>query len=92
MMADNKVHHLGGISLAVGKTEIGKSESGARKRHRKPNLARALHEAKKAGVNVAGATLTADGSVSLSFGEAVKTPGNELDQWITAHENPTKGH
>jgi hypothetical protein len=88
MMADNNAHHLGAVSLDVGS----KSESGVRKRHRKPNLARALHEAKKAGVNVAGATLTADGSVSLSFGEAVKTPGNELDQWITAHENPTKGH
>jgi hypothetical protein len=41
-----------------------------------------LREAKKAGIPVASATLTADGSVSLSFGEAVKDNGNDLDRWL----------
>jgi hypothetical protein len=62
-------------------------------RTRKPSLTKALREAKKAGISVAGATFTADGSVSLSFGEAVKTNGNELDQWLAGHhENATKGN
>jgi hypothetical protein len=86
-MAENKVHHFGAVSLEVGKTEIGKFQTGARKRHRRPNLERALREARKAGVPVAGAMLTADGSVSLSFGEAVKTPGNAFDEWVTGHES-----
>jgi hypothetical protein len=30
-MAENKVHHFGAVSLEVGKTEIGKFETGARK-------------------------------------------------------------
>jgi hypothetical protein len=47
------VHHLGAVSLEVGKAEIGKFETGARKRHRKPNLERTLLGAKKAGFNVA---------------------------------------
>jgi hypothetical protein len=50
------VHHLGAVSLEVGKAEIGKFETGARKRHRKPNLERTLLGAKKAGFNVAGAS------------------------------------
>jgi hypothetical protein len=88
-MANIKVHHLGAVPVEVGKTEIGKFQTGAQKRHRKPNLARALREAKKAGVPVAGAMLTADGSVSLSFGEAVKTPGNAFDEWVAGHESKT---
>jgi len=62
-------------------------------RTRKPSLTKALREAKKAGLSVTGATYTAAGSVSLSFGEAVKSNGNDLDQWLAGrHENPTKGH
>jgi hypothetical protein len=62
-------------------------------RTRTPSLTKALREAKKAGIPVAGATFTADGSVSLSFGEAAKSNGNDLDQWLAGrHENPTKGH
>jgi hypothetical protein len=59
---------------------------------RTPSLTMALREAKKAGIPVTGATFTAD-SVSLSFGEAAKSDGNDLDQWLAGHdENPTKGH
>ena len=49
---------------------------------RTPSLAKALREAKKAGVPVASATLTADGGVSLSFGETAKSNGSDLDQWL----------
>jgi hypothetical protein len=56
---------------------------------RTPSLTRALREAKKGGISVAGATFTADGSVSLSFGDAV-TNGNELDEWMARHANATK--
>jgi hypothetical protein len=65
----------------------------APRRTRTPSLSKVLREAKKAGISVAGATFTADGSISLSFGEAVKSNGNDLDQWLAGqHENPTKGH
>src|SRR5882757_3401472 len=53
----------------------------SKRRQRKPTLARAIREAKKAGVNVATATLGVDGSVSLAFGEPTKPQGNELDEW-----------
>ena len=53
---------------------------------RKPSLERALLEAKKAGVNVAAATVTGQG-VALTFGEAAKTDSNELDQWMEKHKN-----
>jgi hypothetical protein len=56
-------------------------EPSRRQRKRTPSLARALREAKKAGIPVTGATFTAD-SVSLSFGEAVKSNGNALDEWM----------
>jgi hypothetical protein len=62
-----------------------------RSKARTPSLTKALREAKKAGIPVAGALLTADGSVSLSFGEAVKTNGNELDEWMK-HAYPAKGN
>jgi hypothetical protein len=59
-------------------------------RTRTPSLTKALREAKKAGIPVTGATFTA-GSVSLSFGEAAKSNGNDLDQWLAGrHENPTQ--
>jgi hypothetical protein len=61
-----------------------------RQRKRSPSLTKALREAKKAGISVTGATFTAD-SVSLSFGEAAKSNGNDLDQWLAGrHENPTQ--
>ena len=57
-----------------------------RARARKPSLARALSEAKEVGVNVAAATITGEG-VALTFGEAAKSSGNELDQWMEKHKN-----
>jgi hypothetical protein len=63
-----------------------------RQRKRSPSLTKALREAKKAGIPVTGATFTAD-SVSLSFGEAAKSNGNDLDHWLAGrHESPIKGH
>jgi hypothetical protein len=62
----------------------------APRRPKPPSLTKALREAKKAGIPVTGATFTAD-SVSLSFGEAAKSNGNDLDQWLAGrHENPTQ--
>jgi len=57
-----------------------------RRKKRKPNLASALKQASKAGVAVAGATITADG-VTLEFGQpdAVKTNTNPWDE-VLDHE------
>ena len=55
-----------------------------KRRKRKPTLARALREAAKAGVNVAGATIE-DGKVSLTFGEAQPEQTNDLDKWMKRH-------
>jgi hypothetical protein len=55
------------------------TEKPARKRRaRKPTLAGALKQASKAGVDVKGATLAADGSVSLQFGEAEPSEASVL--------------
>jgi hypothetical protein len=63
-----------------------------KRRQRKPRLDRALQQAKKAGVNVSGAMLAADGSVSLSFGAGDKHQGNELDDWMTKHARASERH
>jgi hypothetical protein len=64
-----------------------------KRRLRKLTLARALGEAKKAGTNVAGATLAPDGSVSLMFGEPAKRNGSDaLDQWMADYADQIKGH
>jgi hypothetical protein len=61
----------------------------ARKRRpRKPTLAGALKQASKAGVDVKGATLAADGSVSLQFGEA--EPSEASNPWDAEIERLTK--
>ena len=56
-------------------------------RHRrKPTLTSALKQAGKAGVNVAGATIEPDGSVSLAFSNRVDMDAdNTLDNWIAKH-------
>lgn len=54
------VHDLTAVPLVV-------SSSQKKPRRRKTTLARALREAAKAGVNVAGATVE-DGKVTLTFG------------------------
>jgi hypothetical protein len=89
-------HHfdkLDGDDLAelFGPAPVPEPAAPRRQRKRSPSLTKALREAKKAGIPVTGATFTAD-SVSLSFGEAVKSNGSDLDQWLARrHENPTKG-
>ena len=51
------------------------------KRARKPTLASALALASMAGVTVSGATIAADGSVSLTFGSvsAAKPNGHDIE-------------
>jgi hypothetical protein len=51
-----------------------------KRRERKPTLAAELKQASKAGVDVKGATVAADGAVSLQFGEAQPEPKNETDR------------
>jgi septal ring factor EnvC (AmiA/AmiB activator) len=53
------------------------------KRKRKVSLANAIKQAKKAGEAVAGATIAADGSVALTFGQsdAAKANGNGENPW-----------
>lgn len=47
-----------------------------RTRKRRMTLARAMRQAREAGVAVSGATVNADGSVTLTFGEAVSQSKN----------------
>jgi hypothetical protein len=51
------------------------------RRERKLTLAGALKQASKAGVKVRGATVATDGSVSLTFGEAVSGNGASANPW-----------
>jgi hypothetical protein len=52
------------------------------RRQRRPSLARALREAKKAGFTVVSATIE-ESKVSLTFvATAQDSGGNELDQWM----------
>jgi hypothetical protein len=53
------------------------------RRPRKPTLTAALKQAGRAGAIVSGATMAADGSVQLTFGEpdAVKANGNDINAW-----------
>ncbi|HWX32090.1 MAG TPA: hypothetical protein VNZ53_32245 [Steroidobacteraceae bacterium] len=45
-----------------------------------------IREAEKDGKKVSGATLAADGSVSLQFGEArTAEQANDLDKWMAKH-------
>jgi hypothetical protein len=48
----------------------------ARRRKRRPSVRAMIKDAEKAGKKVSGATVAADGSVSLQFGEDVKPNGN----------------
>jgi hypothetical protein len=59
-----------------------------KRREHKPTLAGALKQASKAGVDVKGATLAADGSVSLQFGEA--EPSEASNPWDAEIERLTK--
>ena len=59
-----------------------------KRRERKPTLAGALKQASKAGAKVRGATMAADGSVSLQFGEA--EPSEASNPWDAEIERLTK--
>jgi len=72
-MADDTHHHFVAASLAAGAANV-------RRRQRKPTLAGALKQAKKAGVNVSGATIE-DGKVSLTFGEDEEARVTPLERW-----------
>src|SRR5262249_35877875 len=52
------------------------------RRRTRPSLARAIKQARKVGVTVSGATIAADGSVSLTFGEPTPAQQNDLDRWM----------
>jgi hypothetical protein len=52
------------------------------RRERRPTLAGALKQASKAGAKVRGATVAADGRVSLQFGESQTEQMNDLDKWM----------
>jgi hypothetical protein len=71
-MADDTHHLLVAASLAAGAANV--------RRQRKPTLADALKQAKKAGVDVSGATIE-DGKVSLTFGENEDAKVTPLEQW-----------
>jgi hypothetical protein len=60
----------------------------ARRRQRKPTLARALREASRAGVNVRAATLAPDGGVTLTFGQGATT--EVTNPWLADIEKVTK--
>jgi hypothetical protein len=68
------------VEIEVENTGTAKPER--KRRQRKPTLAAALKQASKAGVDVKGATLAADGSVSLQFGEPQTEQINDLDKWM----------
>jgi hypothetical protein len=69
------------------------ADPGRRRRQRKPTLAGALKQASKVGANVKGATVAADGSVSLTFGNAASGNGaaaspdldRELEEFDARH-------
>jgi hypothetical protein len=53
-----------------------------RTRKRRVTLARAMRQASKAGLKVSGATINADGSVTLAFSETAGSQGKELEnEW-----------
>jgi hypothetical protein len=55
-----------------------------RRKRRGLSLARAIRQARKAGVDV---TVAPDGTITLRFGEqtTTSTTANELDQWMAKH-------
>lgn len=64
----------------VGCAELGRGTE-RKRRARRPTLAAALKQANKAGIDVKGATLAADGSVSLTFGNTVSGNGASDNPW-----------
>lgn len=54
-----------------------------RTRKRRITLARAMRQASEAGVAVNGATVNADGSVTLTFGNPANGSGENFNEWDT---------
>jgi sugar/nucleoside kinase (ribokinase family) len=71
-------------SFNATKRALDKPSRPRRAAARKPSLAAALREAKKAGVPVAAATITGQG-VALTFGEA--TTGTDANPWDEVLKN-----
>jgi hypothetical protein len=83
MSEDGKINYqLRALGFTVGEQDK------PQRRPRRPSLKRALADAKKADQPVSGATLAADGSVSLSFGSAgAGDIGNEWDTVLRHGKN-----
>jgi hypothetical protein len=75
------VHHLTALNLVIGTPpdETTRSRVVRPPRRRKTALVAAIRAAQKAGMNVTGASLTLDGSVSLKFGGQTENP--EANPW-----------
>jgi hypothetical protein len=58
------------------------------KHKRKPRIRTMIKEAEKDGKKVSGATVAADGSVTLQFGEAQTDQTNEPNPWERAMQRP----
>jgi hypothetical protein len=63
------------------KARLGGWGTARKRRERRPTLAGALKQASKAGAKVSGATVTADGSVTLQFGEANAGDSAAANEW-----------
>jgi hypothetical protein len=53
-----------------------------RKRKRKPSLAGAIRQVRRAGIDRGSVTV---GDVTVTFGESETLQGNALDEWIAKH-------
>jgi hypothetical protein len=75
-----------GVRVAIYGSDLESILEAKAKRVRKPNLAKAIKEAARAGLSVTGATIEA-GRVTLQFGQSCddNVQGNELDDWLSKH-------
>jgi hypothetical protein len=91
-----KMHDLNAASLVIGTPALEPRPGAAQPktaRQRKPNLATAMKQARKAGVEVIGATLETDGRLSLTFGGSTNANAcSTLDDWIVKHAHKIEGH
>ena len=62
---------------------VGRNRKRKRSRKRRVTLDRAMRQAKKAGMNVSAATLNADGSVKLEFGDNDQNHHHQQNDWDT---------
>lgn len=91
-----KIHDLNEASPVIGTPALESRPVATQPRTarlRKPNLATAIKQAAKAGVNVRGAVIETDGRLSLTFGESTNPNSeNRLDAWIAKNANKIEGH